>query len=165
MDRQIDRWLSYIVSSSISFSSLLLSVWCSSNGCCSNSSFSSSVNSYINKILNRKFPSKAIYHRSQPLSWDFMSTFWRLFWGGRLNGRYYFSVKKSSHREKNFSVLAAIYTLGLDLDANGHQSLFWFKSMRHGVKIEVKQVDDNYTWLYNENQYLYVELSYFCNYG
>jgi len=33
---------------------------------------------------------------------------------------------------------------------------------RHGVKIEVKQVDDNYTWLYNENQYLYVKLS---NYG
>jgi len=29
------------------------------------------------------------------------------------------------------------------------------------VKIEVKQVDDNYTWLYNENQYLYVELSDF----
>jgi len=27
------------------------------------------------------------------------------------------------------------------------------------VKIEVKQVDDNYTWLYNENQYLNVELS------
>ena len=35
----------------------------------------------------------------------------------------------------------------------------------HGVKIEVKQVDDNYTWLYNENEYLKVELSDFCNYG
>jgi len=33
--------------------------------------------------------------------------------------------------------------------------------LTHGVKIEVKQVDDNYTWLYNENQYLYVELSVF----
>jgi len=33
------------------------------------------------------------------------------------------------------------------------------------VKIEVKQVDDNLTWLYYENQYLYVELSYFLNYG
>ena len=30
--------------------------------------------------------------------------------------------------------------------------------------MEVKQVDDNYTWLYNKNQYLYVELSDFCNY-
>jgi len=29
----------------------------------------------------------------------------------------------------------------------------------------VKQVDDNYTWLYNENEYLKVELSDFCNYG
>ena len=36
---------------------------------------------------------------------------------------------------------------------------------RHGVKIEVKQVDDNNSWLYNENQQLYVELSDFCNYG
>jgi len=35
----------------------------------------------------------------------------------------------------------------------------------NSCKIEVKQVDDNYTWLYNENQYLYVELSDFCNYG
>ena len=26
------------------------------------------------------------------------------------------------------------------------------------MKIEVKQVDDNYTWLYNENQYLNVDL-------
>jgi len=33
------------------------------------------------------------------------------------------------------------------------------------MKIEVKQVDDNHTWLYNENQYLYVELLDFCNYG
>ena len=29
----------------------------------------------------------------------------------------------------------------------------------------MKQIDDIYTWLYNENQYLYVELSDFCNYG
>jgi len=35
----------------------------------------------------------------------------------------------------------------------------------HGLKIEVKQVDDNYSWLYNENQDLYVELSDFCNNG
>ena len=34
----------------------------------------------------------------------------------------------------------------------------------HGVKIEVKQVLDNDSWLYNENQYLHVELSDFCNY-
>jgi len=27
------------------------------------------------------------------------------------------------------------------------------------VKLEVKEIDDNYTWLYNENQYLYLELS------
>ena len=42
---------------------------------------------------------------------------------------------------------------------------FDLNSCSHRVKIEVKQVDDNYTWLYNENQYLYVELSGFCNYG
>ena len=41
---------------------------------------------------------------------------------------------------------------------------FDLSSCSHGVKIEVKQVDDNYT-CYNENQYLYVELSDFCNYG
>ena len=35
---------------------------------------------------------------------------------------------------------------------------FDLNSCSHGVKIEVKQVDDNYTWLYGENQYLYVEL-------
>jgi len=31
--------------------------------------------------------------------------------------------------------------------------------------MEEKQVDDNYTLLYNENQYLYIELYDFCNYG
>ena len=39
--------------------------------------------------------------------------------------------------------------------------LFNLSSCSHGVKIEVKQVDRTYTWLYNENQYLYVELSDF----
>jgi len=44
---------------------------------------------------------------------------------------------------------------------------FDLNSCSHGVKIEVKQVDNNYTWLYNENQYLdlYVKLSEFYNYG
>jgi len=42
---------------------------------------------------------------------------------------------------------------------------FDLNSCSHGVTTEAKQVDDNYTWLYNENQYLYVELSDFCNYG
>jgi len=42
---------------------------------------------------------------------------------------------------------------------------FYLNSFSQGVKIEVKQADDNYIWLYNENQYLYVELSDFCNYG
>ena len=42
---------------------------------------------------------------------------------------------------------------------------FDLNSFSHGVKIEVKQVDDNDSWLYNENQYLYVELSDLCNYG
>jgi len=37
--------------------------------------------------------------------------------------------------------------------------------MQSWSEIEVKQVDDNYTWLYNENHYLYVKLSDFCNYG
>jgi len=31
---------------------------------------------------------------------------------------------------------------------------FYLNSFGQGVKIEVKQVDDNYEWLYNENQYL-----------
>ena len=39
---------------------------------------------------------------------------------------------------------------------------FDLNSCSRGVKIEV---DDNYTRLYNENQYLSVELSDFCNYG
>ena len=50
----------------------------------------------------------------------------------------------------------------MQTDINRH---FDLNSISHEVKIEVKQVDDNYTWLYNENQYLYVELSDFCNYG
>ena len=50
----------------------------------------------------------------------------------------------------------------MQTDINHH---FYLNSFSQGVKIEVKQVDDNYTWLYNENQYLYVELSDFCNYG
>jgi len=50
----------------------------------------------------------------------------------------------------------------MQMDINHH---FQLNSCSHGVKIEVKQVDDNNKWLYNENQYLYVELSDFCNYG
>ena len=42
----------------------------------------------------------------------------------------------------------------MQMDIN---SQFDLNSCSQGVKIEVKQVDDNYTWLYNENQYLYVE--------
>jgi len=42
---------------------------------------------------------------------------------------------------------------------------FDLNSCSQGAKTEVKQVDDSYTWLYNENTYLYVELSDFCNYG
>ena len=38
---------------------------------------------------------------------------------------------------------------------------FDLNSCSDGVKIELKQVDDNYTWLYNKNQYLNVELSVF----
>jgi len=50
----------------------------------------------------------------------------------------------------------------MQMEINRH---FDLNSCSRGVKIEVKQADDNYTWLYNENQYLYVELSDFCNYG
>jgi len=51
----------------------------------------------------------------------------------------------------------------MQTDINRH---FDLNSYSHVVKIEVKQDDDNYTWLYNENQYLYVELSgFFCNLG
>ena len=46
----------------------------------------------------------------------------------------------------------------MQTDINRH---FDLNSYSHVVKIEVKQDDDNYTWLYNENQYLYVELSVF----
>ena len=46
----------------------------------------------------------------------------------------------------------------MQTDINHH---FDLNSCSHGVKIEVKQVDDNYTWIYYENQYLYVELSDF----
>ena len=46
----------------------------------------------------------------------------------------------------------------MQIDINPHSDL---NSCSHGVKIEVKQVDDNYAWLYNENQYLNVELSDF----
>ena len=45
------------------------------------------------------------------------------------------------------------------------KSHFDLNSCSHGVNIEVKQVDDNYIWFYYENQYLYVELSGFRNYG
>jgi len=86
-----------------------------------------------------------------------VNTMTRIF-GGRFNGQCYFSVNKSSHRKKTFQCVSSRLDSSLDLDANGHQSSFWFNSCSHGVKIEVKQVDDNYTWLYNENQYLYVEL-------
>jgi len=37
----------------------------------------------------------------------------------------------------------------MQTDINRH---FYLNSFSQGVKIEVKQVDDNYTWLYNENQ-------------
>jgi len=57
------------------------------------------------------------------------------YFGGRLNGRCYFSVKKSSHWEKKFQCVSShldTSDLGpsLDLDRNGHQSLFWFKLMQ-----------------------------------
>jgi len=87
-----------------------------------------------------------------------------LIFGGWLNGHCYLSVKKYSQRDNFFGVSSHL-DASLDLNANGRQSSFLFKLCSHGVKIEVKQVDDNYTWLYNENQYLYVELSDFCNYG
>jgi len=50
----------------------------------------------------------------------------------------------------------------MQTDINRHFDLY---SCSHGVKIEVKQVGDNYTWFYIENQYLSVEQSDFCNYG
>ena len=76
------------------------------------------------------------------------------YFGGRLNGWCYFRVKKFSHQEKEFQCVSLDSHSSLDLDANGHQSSFSdfdLNSYSHGVKIEVKQVDDNYTWLYNEN--------------
>ena len=102
------------------------------------------------------------YRRLRPLSRDFVSTFWPLFWGGRLNGRCYFSVKKSSHREKHFQCVSSrldVSDLGPSLMQTDINRYFDLNSCSHGVK----QIDDNYTCLYNENQYLYVELYDFCN--
>ena len=71
-----------------------------------------------------------------------------------------------SSGEKKFHCVSSHLDLDsnpdLDVDINRH---FYLNSFSHGVKIEVKQVADNYTWLYNENQYLYVKLSDFCNCG
>jgi len=50
----------------------------------------------------------------------------------------------------------------MQTDINYH---FDLNSCSHGVKIEVKQIFDKETWLYIENQYSYVELSDFFNYG
>jgi len=41
---------------------------------------------------------------------------------------------------------------------------FDLNSCSDGVNIKVKKCDDNYTWLYNVKQYLYVEISDFLNY-
>jgi len=74
--------------------------------------------------------------------------------------------RKFSHWEKEFQCVSLDSHSSLDLDAKGHQlsfSDFDLNSCSHRVKIEVKQVNDNYTSLYNENQYLNVELSYFVN--
>jgi len=46
----------------------------------------------------------------------------------------------------------------MQMDINRH---FDLNSCSHGVKIEVNQVDDNDSWLYKENQYLYIKLSDF----
>ena len=43
----------------------------------------------------------------------------------------------------------------------GNNLHFHLNSCSHGVKIEVKQVNDNYTWFYNENQYFELELRNF----
>jgi len=44
--------------------------------------------------------------------------------GGRVNGGCYFSVMKSGHWEKTFQCVSSHLDSRLDLDANGHQSLF-----------------------------------------
>ena len=66
---------------------------------------------------------------------------------------------------RNFSVLTAVYPqsnlsrLYMQTDINPY---FDLSSCSHGVKIEVKQVNDNNTWICNK---ILVELSNFCNYG
>ena len=61
--------------------------------------------------------------------------------------------RNSVIRRRNFSVLAAIQTRSIysirKRTTNRH---FDLNSCSHWVKIEVKQVDDNDSWLYNENQ-------------
>jgi len=76
--------------------------------------------------------------------------------GGPFNGWCYFSVKKSSHHEKKSQCFSSHWDARSRCNINHHFNL---NSCSHGVKIEVKQVDLFYTWLCNENQYFYVELS------
>ena len=57
---------------------------------------------------------------------------------------------------KIFQCISSHLDSSLDLDANRLQMInhhFDLNSYSYGVKIEVKQVTNNYTWLYNENQY------------
>ena len=71
--------------------------------------------------------------------------------GGWLNGQCYFSVKKFSViGRRNFSVLAAVQIQSISY-ANEHQSSFCSKLIQSWSKNRSGKVDDNDSWLYNEN--------------
>ena len=65
---------------------------------------------------------------------------------------------------RNFSVLPAVQTLDLVYMQTDIDCHFGLNTCSHGVKTEVKQVDDNDSWLFIENELLHIELSDFCNY-
>jgi len=86
----------------------------------------SKVNYYL--MFKRRFLCM-YYSRSWPLSRDFVSTFWPLFWGVGLMAGAISVSRNPVIRRKHFSVLATVYS-SLDPDANRHQLSFWFKLMQ-----------------------------------
>jgi len=94
-----------------------------------------------------------VYCSSWPLSRYFESILLPLF----LMASAISASRYSVIGRRNFSVLAARLNLDMQVDINCHFD------QTHAVR----QVNDNNTWLYNENQNLYVELSgvFCCDYG
>ena len=108
----------------------------------------------------------------KPILWVNIFT---LIFGGRLNGRCYFSVKKCSHREKKFQdVSSRLYADGRQVvivDCQQHRHL---NLCSHGVLIQVKQDDDDNSqkkaffvvvimqdyWKLAETRHIYINIHY-----